>query len=72
MAWRVLAVQAVGGLSRSSAYAPELPSRWTGSDLAKEQPFDPADHFVKFMQWFAIRPKIARSKRFAFSGSLPA
>jgi hypothetical protein len=37
---------------------------------SKEQPFDPADHFVKFMQWFGIRPKIARSQRFAFSGSL--
>ena len=42
-----------------------------GSDLAGGRPFGPADYLVKGMERFAIRPKIAGSKRFAFSGSLP-
>jgi len=42
-----------------------------GSDRAKEQRFDPADLFVKFMERLTVPPKIARSERRRSSGSLP-
>jgi hypothetical protein len=50
-------------------------SEWAvedGSDRAKEQRFDPADLFVKFMERLTVPPKIARSERRRSSGSLPA